>query len=102
MGNLNAANASETGRMNAALNSIPGQLHAYELAVEEGEIETLDEARAALGAISNKSSFDEELGPDGPVGVDGPAGADAVDAEVVAEVNDLLDIDQFDEPAEEE
>lgn len=82
LGNLNAAHASPTALEHASENSIVGLLAAYAEAVSSGEGLTEDEARLALGEISNKSEFDEELG------------GDAVDAEVVAEVDRLLGLDE--------
>jgi hypothetical protein len=82
LGNLNAAHASPNAREHASPNSMVGLIAAY--AAEAGDM-TTDEAREALGAISNKASFDEGLG------------VDAVDQEVVAEVNALLGIDNSDD-----
>ena len=55
-----------------------GLLRLYAIAVNDGTLETEEEQRQALGEISNKSYDDAELGP-------------VVDAEVVDEVNALLD-----------
>ncbi len=88
LGNLNAAHASPTALENASGSSIVGLLAAYAEAVNSDEGLTEDEARLALGEISNKSEFDDELG------------GDAVDAEVVAEVDRLLGLNQPDEDAD--
>ena len=82
LGNLNAAHASPNAREHAAANSMVGLLAAY---AEQADQMTADEARAALGAISNKSSFEQSFNEG--------AGADVVDAEVVDEVNALLDVE---------
>ncbi|MCZ6838348.1 MAG: hypothetical protein O7G13_03640, partial [Alphaproteobacteria bacterium] len=87
LGNLNAAHASPTAMANASLNSTVGLIAAYAQAVKDGQITTTAEAQQALGEISNKSSQDEELGVDA---------VDAVDAAVVATVNELLGIEEFD------
>jgi len=93
LGNLNAAHASPTAMANASSNSTVGLIAAYAQAVKAGQITTTAEAQQALGAISNKSSQDEELGVDA---------VDAVDAAVVAAVNELLGIENFDAEAEED
>ncbi len=82
LGNLNAAHASPTAMANASSNSMVGLIAIY---AAEAETMTTAEAQEALGAISNKSSFDPSL--------DGGNGAEAVDAGVVAAVNELLDVD---------
>jgi hypothetical protein len=77
LGNLNAAHASPTALEHASDNSIVGLLAAYAEAVEGGLTE--EEQQQELGAISNKSYEDPELG-------------DVVDTEVVTEVNSLLGV----------
>jgi len=87
LGNLNAAHASPTALANAAPNSMVGLLAAYAKAAEDM---SEDEARAALGEISNKAAYDADLD------------ADAVDDEVLAEVNALLGVENKPAPADEE
>ena len=82
LGNLNAAHASPTARANASPNSMVGLIAAY---AAEAQTMTTAEAQEALGAISNKSSYDAELD------------AEAVDAEVVAEVNEMLGVENLGE-----
>lgn len=77
LGNLNAAHASPTALEHASGDSIVGLLAAYAEAVEGGLTE--EEQQQELGAISNKSYEDPELG-------------DVVDTEVVTEVNSLLGV----------
>jgi hypothetical protein len=90
LGNLNAAHASANARENASDNSMVGLLAIY---AAEADGMTAEEARAALGAISNKSSFEQSFNEG--------AGADVVDQEVVTEVNTLLDVTNK-APADEE
>lgn len=78
LGNLNAAHASDTALENASENSIVGMLALY---AAEAENLTPEEAQEELGEISNKSEFDDELE------------TDIVSAEVVDEVNRLLDVE---------
>lgn len=80
LGNLNAAHASPTALEHASENSIVGMLGAYAKAVDDHTLDSEDDQRTALGAISNKAEYDSSLG------------ADAVDAEVVNEVNSLLGV----------
>ena len=104
LGNLNAAHASPNARLHASGNSIVGLLAAYADAVNSEEGLTLDEARAALGAISNKSYLDPELenperdDPEADESEPGEeGGVAAVDAEVVMEVNALLGVNDLQE-----
>ena len=81
LGNLNAAHASPTAMANASSKSMVGLIATY---AAHAQTMTTVEAQQALGAISNKSSHDSELD------------ADVVDAEVVAQVNAMLGVENSD------
>ena len=81
----------------AAPHSTVGLIGAY---AAEAQTMTTEEAQAALGAISNKSS--PVADPDADLNAVDAQTVDVVDAEVVAEVNGLLGVTNEGEEEEEE
>ncbi len=81
MGRLNAVNASDVARENAALNSAVGTIAAYGAAVRD---EDLEAAAAHLGLAANKT-----VSVDVVDAVNAALGLDEMDAETAQSVADM-------------